>query len=57
MTINDQQRERYDEHIKRVELEEKLANEIKNRDFLIERQVKLREKNRMQVNKTFKFLI
>ena len=51
-----QLRERYnelvqchDEHVKRIELEEKLANEIQNRDYLVEYEVRLREKNRLQV--------
>ncbi|CAF0996293.1 unnamed protein product [Rotaria sordida] len=64
MTVLEQQlRERYnellqchDEHIKRVELEQKLANEIQNREYLIQCQVKLREKNRMQERPLTRYL-
>ncbi|CAF1681750.1 unnamed protein product, partial [Adineta ricciae] len=61
--LEHQLRERYDElvqshdeHAKRVELEQKLANEMHNRSHLIDRQVKLREKNRMQERPLTRYL-
>ncbi|CAF3798068.1 unnamed protein product [Rotaria magnacalcarata] len=58
-----QLRERYnellhchDEHVKRVELEQKLANELQNREYLIQSQVKLREKSRMQERPLTRYL-
>ncbi|CAF1311374.1 unnamed protein product [Didymodactylos carnosus] len=64
MTILEQQlRERYtelvqfqEEHTKRLELEKKLADEMKNRDYLVECQVKLREKNRVQERPLTRYL-
>ncbi|CAF2839410.1 unnamed protein product [Rotaria sp. Silwood2] len=64
MTVLEQQlRERYnellqchDEHAKRVELEQRLASEIQNREYLIQCQVKLREKNRMQERPLTRYL-
>ncbi|CAF3597370.1 unnamed protein product [Rotaria sp. Silwood1] len=64
MSVLEQQlRERYnellqchDEHTKRVELEHKLVNEIQNREYLIQCQVKLREKNRMQERPLTRYL-
>ncbi|CAF2187449.1 unnamed protein product [Rotaria magnacalcarata] len=64
MTVLEHQlRERYnellhchDEHVKRVELEQKLANELQNREYLIQSQVKLREKSRMQERPLTRYL-
>lgn len=39
--------------MKRVELEQRLTNEVQNREQLIQSQVKLREKSRMQVKFCF----